>query len=129
MKPTSRQRGYVLIELLVTVVIIAGGILFVVDSIRQSSKVARRLIRVEQAAGVAQEAFDALVANPGRFKDCSVGEKEVAGITYHWEVTTGDLLHLPCLTSPIRAMTVTVDWNDGRDYNIELPFVWSPPPG
>ena len=58
MRPAAGQRGYVLLELLVTVVIIAGGILFVVDSIRQSWELARRLLRTEQAAGIAREAFE-----------------------------------------------------------------------
>ena len=125
MKKLNRQRkGYILVELLVSVVILSTGILFLIDSMRASFKVAQRMQATEQALAVATETFHQLTTDQEGSGLPQSGKKKVGDIIYKWEVREKHPLLLEGFASETKLLSLRVGWHDEKDYAIELPFLW-----
>ena len=124
-KKICRQDGYLLIEILVTTVILAGGILFLIDSIRSPLRVARQSLCTEQGFGLGAEIFHELMANPEKYDELNQGQRQIAGITYKWAFEEKQLVKIDPLPDEVWIVLIKISWHDKKEFVMELPFLWS----
>jgi len=124
-KKIYRQDGYLLIEILVTTVILAGGILFLIDSIQSPLRVARQSLCTEQGLSLGTEIFHELMANPEKYDELRQGQRQIAGITYEWEFEEIEPVNIDPLADEVWIVLIKISWHDKKDFMMELPFLWS----
>jgi type II secretory pathway pseudopilin PulG len=120
----NANSGYFLIELLVTIVILTGGILFVIDGFRASYNAQKRMLEYEQALAVAKEAFHTLISSSGRSIEDLAGHKTIGKLAYSWQLEFVNPVFSSQLPGDIWIAKLTVLWNTDNRSHIELPFLW-----
>lgn len=121
----GRSKGYILVELLVTVVILAVGILYLIDSFRQSYHAAKKALAYQQASAIVQElqtrAYSGLVDIDG----LRAGLVEINGVSYRWDVSELAVDHIRVGDEEIQVRMLTVAWSSASATGeLECPFLW-----
>lgn len=124
---TRRQQGYLLVELLVSVVIVAAGVLFLVESMRVPLEVSRQLLETDQALAIADEVMDRLLLRGDLIASLVDGSREVNGITYEWLISEVRPVESAELSSPLSLKSITVSWESKKRHSIRFAFLWAYP--
>jgi type II secretory pathway pseudopilin PulG len=120
----NHQKGYFLLELLVTAVILAGGILFIIDSIRTPYKVMRQSLATEQALALATDVFNHFIMDSASIVESKDNRLQIGNIEYKWKLQRVYSLPINRFSDEIWLYILKINWNDTREYSIELPFLW-----
>jgi type II secretory pathway pseudopilin PulG len=120
----KQQRGYLLVELLVSVVIVAAGVLFLVDSMRAPLDTSRRLLETDQALAIVTEVVDRLMVQDEDLSRLRKGSREVNQVTYKWEITELRPVELGDLSDNTSLLSLTINWSRNGEHSLRFPFLW-----
>jgi len=117
------RSGFVLAEVLISIVILTVGILFVVDGFRAANSAAVRSIREHQATQLAKSIVEQHLYNWNKEKAESEGSIELAGIVYSWKI--GDDAHSDELPGETRLELkhITVEWGNEPAESVMFSFI------
>jgi hypothetical protein len=119
----SRKGGYFLIELLISAVILVGGILFILDSLRIPVVVARRSLSTLQATAIGSMVGDRIIRDSGGYTDHQVGERSIGNTVYSWEVREETSVIIGSASERLRLLTVEVRWQRNGEHRVRLPIL------
>lgn len=118
------EAGYVLAELLVTAVILSGGVLFLVDSMRQSLDVARRAQLTQQALVVGGDVGLRAIQEARKDGRPTAGRKVIGGTVYYWQIEEVNPVHLGGSGLQVSLCEIRVTWPESQKHGVKLPFLW-----
>ena len=109
-------RGFSLIEMLISIVILSVSLLAMASLMAATTRNNASGAQITEAINLAQDKIEELSVTPsGNLLPGTDQKKGSTGVNYsrNWTV-------LPNATGNLRAVTVTVNWNDQKNHSINL---------
>ncbi|MFA6133454.1 MAG: prepilin-type N-terminal cleavage/methylation domain-containing protein [Phycisphaerae bacterium] len=115
MKRRGNIAGFTLIEVLVAMTVLSGGILGVLSAFSLASRSGRSGANLRQAVAIAQRELELIVNAPA---GAALPQRQTAG-RYEWQPLVEDL------TPRLKRATIKVNWSEGgaaREYRLSQVF-------
>ncbi|MFA0732568.1 MAG: hypothetical protein LKKZDAJK_000721 [Candidatus Fervidibacter sp.] len=125
-----RTAGFTLVELVIAFVLLAMGIVAILELVGQSALNARLARNRTQAALLAQQRMEELLSQPDLQPGVSEGDFGDRFPQFRWRTQVEQVSGStdPSQT-PLYRLTVVVEWQEGtRTQSVQLDTLWSPVP-